>query len=472
MTAPIRPDSEFDKWKAEQEFAAWKAQQAPAVREGPPAKPATVDRLRSAGVVAQTAADAYSFGGIGLVDDAISSLKPTEQFGRSGLPLLRRESGAFRQSRESRRTNRENLSGGARIGATVAGALANPVGAGFRAAQGAGLLARTAVGAGNAMLQGGAMAGTEALDEFSPEGIKRAAVAGAKGAGTGLLAAGALGVGQGLASGFNTLRRVYQAKPLDVVRHEMQDAMRAADDVNFGRVRGEAAGPATKEVTDVLRTQTIAPFAQLVRNSEEFAGAGDNTVLLEAYKRMSEAQRKSARAQEGSAELLAGIAQKGRDIGLAKGRMLDASDASIPSLRPSNAVHAEARGNIEAFENTADAIQRIINKRAQKGEKILLDSPEALRKAIAEMSPAEARAALEGALGRTREVAKLSTNIITGFGIPGAIVRTAIAPHQINPYLQLLQKQAGMRQSPFDSPVLGGSLRAAGARIAGGLLAP
>lgn len=470
MTPPVKPETDFDRWKAEQEFNAWKQAQGSAALQDMNtlsdrlAKEAERDKksaeekkqtgLSRLGTNLQTATDMATFGLSGLADDALSTLLGDR---------------SFAANRQARRMAREGLPTPDRVVSTVGGALLNPVGAIVKAPVGAGLMARGLAFGSDAALQGGVTGAVQNLEDVSPEGLQEAGRAGLLSAGTAVpMAAGMRGVVAGV-RGANTLRNVVRSQPLDKVRHEMQDELAAMDAANFGRVRGEAVGPATKEVSDVLNTQTIAPFAQMVRNSEEFAGANENVILLEAYKRMSEAQRKSSKAQEGTAELLAGIAQKGRDIGLAKGRMLAAADPSIPSLRPANAAHATMRGEIEAFENTADAIQRIINKRAQKGEKILFDSPEALRRGIAQMTPQEAKTAYQAVLGRTREVMKLSANPLTGFGVPGAVIRTTIAPHQINPYLRLLEKQAGVKPSFFDNPVTAGRAGLLGARAAGAI---
>lgn len=480
MTPPVKPETDFDRWKAEQEFNAWKQAQGSAAlqdmttlsdrlakeaeRDKKNTEEKKLGRVDRIGAALQTATDMMTGGLAGLADDAMSALSARAPM----VPGSFAEQ--FRVRRQARTMGRESLSTPTRVAATVGGALLNPVGTVLKApAAGAGLMMRGANFAAENAIQGGVTGAVNNLEDVSPAGLLDAARAGGMSAVTAVpMAAGMRGVVAGV-RGANTLRNVVKAKPLDQVRHQMQDELAEMDAANFGRVRGEAVGPATREVSDVLNTQTIAPFAQMVRNSEEFAGANDNVILLEAYKRMSEAQRKSSKAQEGTAELLAGIAQKGRDIGLAKGRMLAAADPSIPSLRPANAAHAAMRGEIEAFENTADAIQRIINKRAQKGEKILFDSPEALRRGIAQMTPQEAKTAYQAVLGRTREVMKLSANPLTGFGVPGAIIRTTIAPSQINPYLRLLEKQAGVKPSFFDNPVTADRAGLLGARAAGAI---
>ena len=569
MTAPIRPDL------VEQELARIRGQKPKAVdvdaelarlrtaQPSQPAAPTTVDRLRSAGAVAQTFADASTFGAAGLVDDALSAMATSPVGGM-------RENFAAR--RAERRTNRENLSGGARIGATVAGALANPVGAGFRAAQGSGLLWRATVGAGNAALQGGAMAGAEGLDDLSPEGIKRAATAALYGGQAGLLTAGALGLGAKAVSGINTLRRVGNATPIDKVAFRMLDDMGVADDALYGAVRREAGEiGTTPAIQDVLESQTVKPFADRIRKSETYAGADDATVLIESYKLMSNAQRRAAKQISGTPDFLADVELQRSDIGLAKKRMMGAATtpgevvvpgravtlpapstaqspapsvrdaieahrtrlgqsvtrkegtsmqqiarqalerqdmervaspslsgapqelrgilresqtvpirAGLPSFPEAVNTHRIAAGENEAFLNTADAVRNVLEGNSVRGKKLTLQSPEALRRAIAGprldgvggMTKEEAKRALEATLGRGREVFKMTSNPVGQFGLVSSIARSIHAPFQIDEFVQLLHKQAGMRQSPFDSPVLGGTLRAAGARAAGGLLNP
>lgn len=562
MTPPVKPETDFDRWKAEQEFNAWKQAQGSAAlqdmnvlsarlakeaeREKQSAEEKKQTGLSRVGTNLQTATDMATFGLSGLADDALSTLLGDR---------------SFAANRQARRMAREGLPTADRVVSTVGGALLNPVGAIVRAPVGAGLMARGLAFGSDAALQGGLTGAVQNLEDVSPDGLKEAGRAGLLSAGTAVpMAAGMRGVVAGV-RGANTIRDVVRAKPLDIVRHEMQDAMRGADDFFYGVVKDEARGVGTTPaLREILEHPTVRPYAERARNRPINAGASDAEIFLQAYKRMSEVERKSLQTQEGSAELLARIADDSEDIGFAKTLMKEATvtpsqvvrpgraeaapapttaqspnpsvreaieahrtrlgqtvtrregttmqqkarealerhekenvvspsllgaprpmrsvtresevidvPAAMPTFPTANTVHAKYRAQMEAFENTADAIQRIMSKRSQKGEKILLDSPEALRRGIEKMTPAEALAAYQAVLGRGREAFKLSANPLTGFGVPGATIRTGILPSQINPYLRLLEKQAGVKPSFFNNPVTADRAGLLGARAAGAI---
>ena len=469
----VNPEEEFARWKAEQEFKAWKASQANAAitdmnalsersaraseREAKSAEERKLTGGQRLGAATQNALGMASFGIGNLAGDAIDAAFTDR---------------TFAANRQARRMTNEASPTIDRVASTLIGAVGNPVGAIVKAPVTAGLLGRVGKTSLDAAIQGGATGAIEGIEDTSLEGFKQAGERGLMGA------AGAVGgtaAVRGLASvarGANTLRRVAQAKPIDVYGAEMDDAMKAADDMFFGVLRNEAKAVGTSpEIEAVLQTKTVKPFADMVRASEKHENAPGATVLLEAYKRMSEAQRRSLRSQEGTAELLAKIQSQAEDIGLAKGRMRTAAEPVMPTVNIANQVHSAYRRDKEAFVDVADAVSRIMRKTTQKGEnKIKFESPEALRRGILEMSPSEAEAAIAGLLGRGREAMRLSANPLTGFGIPGAAIRTALLPSQVNPYLRLLEKQAGRQPRLFDNPVVMERGLGALSRTTGGLL--
>lgn len=502
------------------------------------------DRL---GANLQRFTDMATFGVSGLLDDLVSP-------------------GSFAANRQARRMAQEGLPTMDRVASSLTGAVANPVGAVIRVPAGAGLLSRMGRTSADAALQGGAQGAVENLDDLSAEGLKRAGQGGLLGA-----AGGALGVqaARGLMSvarGANTVRRVVQAKPLDITRWEMEDAMKGADDFFYGITKEEAAKiGSTPALREALEMPIVRDFVALERARPRNANATDAELFLAAYRRMSEVEGQKIGVLEGSAidraksradmEDIADMKVPMREATERSGQVVvpgramsapapttaqspplslrDALDAfrargaeafarkegtvmqqtaregllrhdrenivspslrgapqpmrsvvresetidlpgAMPTFNLANATHAGYRGQMEAFEDVADGVQRIMRKSAQKGQKIKLESPEALRRAILDMTPAEAEAAIDGVLGRARESWKLSSNMLTGFGIPGAAVRTAIMPAQVNPYLRLLAKQAGRKPRLFDNPVvmergLGALARTTGS-ASGGLL--
>jgi hypothetical protein len=148
---------------------------------------------------------------------------------------------------------------------------------------------------------------------------------------------------------------------------------------------------------------------------------------------------------------------------------------ALPTFRRAVETHRIAAGENEAFLKTSDAVRRILEGNSVRGKKLTIESPEALRRAIDQMTPAQASRALQATLGRGREVARLTANPVGKFGIVSSVARSLHAPFQINEFVLALQKKAGIKPSPFDNPVV--TERGAGmlARTAGGmtgLLAP
>ena len=456
MTPPVRPeptDEAFRRWKTEREFRAWKARQeqtreplSPRRQEALAAITEDINRRERTPVLSDTEESAVR---IAHFADALG-------FGLPGLAIDAMSPGPFREDREQRREAYTRIPVSQRLGFGLLGALGTPGSAVKALGVGAKPLAR----AGNAMLNAGIQAGAqgtiEGFDEVSREGVQRALGRGLSEGTVGALTAGAFEGARGLVRGGGLLRRVAKAEPLDQQIFKMDDARSAASDVNYGRVRQEAAaaGGTTPEVRALLADPDIKDYADIVRNSVEFRNADDSVVLLEAYKRMSAAQRRAAKTTEGTPKFLADIEQKIRDIGILKGRILGAMDepGQLPSLRTAVREHAKASGEIEAVEDVSDAILRIVGDRSVRGKKLLLDSPEALRRRIADMTPDEARAALGAVLGRSREMFHLTSNPLTAFNIVPAAVRGVRLPGQVGEFVTLLERRAG---TPAPQSLLG-----------------
>lgn len=272
------------------------------------------------------------------------------------------------------------------------------------------------------------------------------------GAGAGVAVDAGLGLLGTVGRAGQTVRRVAFARPLDEAAFAMNDAMRAADAALYGATNAEArALGTTPEIRAVLESQTVKPFADRIRASETFSGLNDAEVLLEAYKGMSAAQRRAGKSIEGTADFLHDIELRNADIGKAKRRMLDAvsipdeaGNIPLPSALPAIRTHRRAAGEYDAFMNTSDDIRRILENVSTPGKKLLLNSPEALRREIAQMTPSQARAALDATLGRAREAVRFTANPVGQFGIVASTARAARAPFQIDEFVRLLEQRAGI----------------------------
>ncbi len=428
-------------------------------------------KLDDIGAIAQTFSDASTFGVGGIVDDALASMEPTERFGNSGLPLLRRKPGAFTAARDARKASRESLSGYDRTLATVGGAVANPVGTVFRGARaGAGIIKTGLLGAREGAVQGALTGFGENVG--TTEGAKDATLSGAVYGG---LFGGAIPASFRLGEKAKHIAKIFNAPTLGKVSDDLYGTMNVVDDVLYGEVRKEAGRTGTSPaIKETLESQTIKPFADLIRRKEATSGLNDAETLIEAYKQMSRAQRKTGKPMEASVEHMAEKELDIASISKAKGRMLDAAEridevdipgevpmsllhpAGAPGLRTAVREHAEQASRINSFEEMADAIEGVLYDKSVKGSKLQLKSPEALAKRIKQMSPEQAEVALKAVYGRSRETIRLAPNPLSGYGVRPAIYHAVRAPGQIAPFVRLLEEQALLR-SPF--PTIGEQTR-------------
>lgn len=437
------------------------------------------------GAIAQTWSDASTFGASGLLDDLISSmsLKDIAPFlasqGKNWSPDMALR---FRRNRDFRKASREELSGYDRTLATIGGALSNPVGAVYRTAtpllgggkavQAAATTARVRPGVIKTGLLGAREGATQgALTGFgenigTSEGALPATVGGAVG---GAIGGAVVPAAFRLGEKANNLRKIFTATPLGKVSQEMADRMAIVDEVMYGEVRKEAGKIGTSPaIREVLESQTIKPFADLIRKKEATAGLNDAETLIEAYKQMSRAQRRAGKATEGTVEHLAEKELDVASIKKAKGRLLDAAErveeedllgevpmsllhpAGAPGLRTAVREHAESSARMDAYNEVGDAVRDVLYGKSSKMAKQNLTSPEALEKAIKQMNPEQASDALKAVYGRGKEVVRLTANPIGDYGIRPSIVHALRAPGQVERFVRLLEEQALLR-SPFPS---------------------
>lgn len=258
--------------------------------------------------------------------------------------------------------------------------------------------------------------------------------------------------GEWIGSGVRALR----APSLGKKALERAAKMKEADGVAYGAAEAEGArlGPMPPVVNDALNAPDIKPYVDALRGSRTFANADDATLLREAYKLLSEHQGKLAGTMANATDFKAGTSLGAADTKLAKKQLLDAADAIMPSFRGAVAGHAQMAGEREAFRSGADAARRLGTPIA--GKKLEKNSAEAFLASIAKMSPAEAKAAREGFLGRLSEQSTVTLNPLSMFGVPRTVKRINGAAK----FIAALDKQAGQSPSLFPTaPVaLGGLL--------------
>jgi len=153
---------------------------------------------------------------------------------------------------------------------------------------------------------------------------------------------------------------------------------------------------------------------------------------------MTERQQTLASRVINSSDYKAGSQLEKQEITQGKRQLLTAADNIMPSLRPAVYGHAAAKGELDALKAGADATGRIVRNAPVAGRKLAQNSPEAFMQSIDQMSPAEARAALEGVLGRIKGMKNFSLNPLVG----GA-GKKIFGFGKVLPYIEALDKQTG-----------------------------
>lgn len=214
-----------------------------------------------------------------------------------------------------------------------------------------------------------------------------------------------------------------------------QEAIKQASGTAYGQaaIEGQQAvmnnDPALAKLNAALDDPLVKPYADAVRSSSDYANADAPTVAQKAYQLMSERQRMlGSRAMSDPTNFKAGTSLDLGDIQNAKAALLNGTDEVMPSFRSAIQQHAQMTGENAAFRTGVDAAKRTASGTQVAGKKLTTLSPEAIQQQLQAMTPEQAKAALEGVLGRTGEnLGKLIPhpttilNPLTGFGIPRSI---------------------------------------------------
>lgn len=240
--------------------------------------------------------------------------------------------------------------------------------------------------------------------------------------------------------GMSNVVRALSTKTLGSQALAQKAAMETADAQNYGAAatEGAASGGTSPAIQKALAEPDIAPYVDVVKQSRTLQGADDATVLREAYKLMSERQGLLNNRIINTSDFKAGTQLENKDIGAAKGALQQAAAPTMPSFDTAVSTHADLAGQQDAMRQGADAAQRAISGAQVAGKKLELNSPEAFLAAIKQMSPEDARAALQGVMGRTRGMLSMSKNPLTGFGTMNGLGSSPVAP-----FIRTLDQQGG-----------------------------
>lgn len=305
--------------------------------------------------------------------------------------------------------------------------------AGSYAALGAGPLANLSAAKGGAALLGLDELFNNDPDSDLSDRIRR----GATGALTGLL------VGKG-AELLTTGARAVLAPSLGKVANRLRDAVVDSDNALYSaaKAEGDAVG-SNAAIRIALKLPGIKPFADIVRQSETFAGANDAEILRETYKLLSEKAIQAGKTITNAADHKAGTALEKADIKLLQQTLRAAGATAMPSFPKAVAEHARLSKISNAFSIGANAARRELNNASLVGEKQVKLSPEGTRRALSAMTPEQAAGATAGILGRTSEMMTPNSNIINLFGVPRAIRGV----YRAGPLLRAADKASGSNAS-------------------------
>lgn len=258
----------------------------------------------------------------------------------------------------------------------------------------------------------------------------------------GTLGAVAPKIAQGIGAGVRT----FASKTLGKTALARKTAMETTDAANYGKAAAEgnisASQPTPQAVTNAMAASDIKPYIAEIKASRTMQGANPAAIVREAYKLMTERQKALQGRIINSSDYKAGSELEKADIGAAKRKLLHVSDNIMPTFRKAVYEHADASKATEAFRAGADATKRIAGSGNGAAKNLERKSPEAFMESIESMSPEEAKAALQGILGRLKEV-NVSMNPLSMFRIP----RKARTFKEMLPYIEALDKKAGNKAS-------------------------
>lgn len=409
--------------------------------------------LERIGAGAQTFTDAASFGGVGLLDDAV-----TAALSRSTLQEKRDERKASKVlfAEEHPKTA---------LGLQIAGTFATPIpGAGaLRAGVGAVRAGQGLAAGGRAIGAGTRLSGTF-LKASAPGtgGFRIAGRAGAEGALQGALTGvgqnigtsedpmglqhgtmgatiggvggaaltGLLRGGQGLGAGY----KAFRAQNLGQSALARKDLMGDTDAINYAKAvaEGKAAGGSTRAVREALDSKTIKFYTKQLRGSETFQNADDATLAREAYKLMSEEQGTLISTIGMTAKDRAKAKIRNGDIQLAKERLLRAVEQGEELVVP-----GRTRVTGPPPPTTREAIERLHAARAEaaRREGVNVD-----RSPFAGRSPAATDVIQQGRFDQFRRTAG-------ELDAQGNVTLGGIKPAELDP--------SGMTMSRGDAPRAG-----------------
>ena len=230
---------------------------------------------------------------------------------------------------------------------------------------------------------------------------------------------------------------------------EVPIGQRAANDVNVRQTTSPVVpssasvprGPTgANAVSAMLDHPNVAPYANMIRNSEVGANMNDAEIGNEAYRMFSELQGKKM-AITANGDFAPATNFQLRNIGALKDKLRTALAQVEPDFPEAVATHAEMSQPITAMKEGYNAARQTLGGPVPaKALGIPAKDPTAyLRQTVPTQTPEQANAAVLGVLSRTKGNIGLSPNPLTGFGVG----KSAAAVNRIQPLVNALDQQGG-----------------------------
>lgn len=194
-------------------------------------------------------------------------------------------------------------------------------------------------------------------------------------------------------------------------------------------------------VRAALNHRHVRPFVDRIKDSAEWQNGpqDDATLLMNAYKHMSSAQRTVANQIDRGDDYLAMPEMTADNLAEAKRVVMEGARAVSPSFPDAVTLHATTAGEIDALKAGYDATKRMLGNANPGSKKVMQQSNEAFEASIPEMTPMEASLAARGAAAQTPMTMGFRANKTSGVGV----IPSMSHAYRAGRFLQPLDRQAG-----------------------------
>lgn len=172
-------------------------------------------------------------------------------------------------------------------------------------------------------------------------------------------------------------------------------------------------------VRAALNHRHVRPFVDRIKDSAEWQNGpqDDATLLMNAYKHMSSAQRTVAGQIERGDDYLAMPEMTADNLAEAKRVVMEGARSVSPSFPDAVIIHATTAGEIDATKAGYDATRRFLGNANPGSKRVMSQSNEAFEASIPEMTPMEAQLAARGVSAQIPLTMGFRANKTSGVGV-------------------------------------------------------